>query len=95
MSYLPPSNVSERLYRMQLAQCTPTYGHEAGFKPQPCCDSDLKLKSWYEKTPMNLWNKCRSVNDMKFNQCENDAFFQQCLMSQHYKIMSGNLNLKK
>ena len=96
MSFLPPSNIAEKLYRTQLAQCTPTYGHEKKFKPQPCCSSDTKLKSWFASTPTNIWNQAaNSTEGVGFDQCGNDAFFQQCMLSQHYKIMSGNLKLKK
>jgi hypothetical protein len=96
MSFLPVSNLSERLFRTQLAQCNPTYGHENKFVPQPCCSSETGLQKWYTSTPVNLWNQAsNSIGSQGFSKCGNDAYIQQCLLSQHYKLMSGNLKLRK
>jgi len=90
---LPPANISENLFRQDLEQCIPPM-NDKNFKPAPCCDEDRILRNWFVKNPTNRWgDKRNSLNGQGFDLCNNNAFFKQCMMSQHFKYLSGNNKL--
>jgi len=85
---LPANNISQQLFYKQLPNCM-------GNQPDPCCTNDLELQHFYRKVPVNLWNTGSNFQGgPPFSDCTEDAFFQQCMLSQYYNYLSGNNRLK-
>lgn len=86
---LPAYNLSQKLFYSQLPQCDKK-------EPDSCCSDTFRLNRWYESSPQNLWNQVRSsTGGPPSDNCIQKAFYQQCLMSQHYNYLSGNNKLPK
>lgn len=88
---LPANNISQQLFYKQLPNCQKT----ANQTPAACCANDLRLESFYNKTPVNLWNTATNYQGGPgFNRCTDDALFKQCLLSQYYTYLSKNNSLE-
>jgi len=86
---LPASNISQQLFNAQLPQCM-----KPNVQQPECCANEDILNSFYKKTPVNLWNTASNFQGgPPFNQCTDDALFQQCMLSQYYNYLSGNNKL--
>lgn len=85
-SPLPANNISQKLFYTLLPNCQKSAGPVS-----PCCTRDLRLQSFYEKSPRNLWNSATNYqNGPGFSRCTDDAFFKQCMLSQYYTYLSKN-----
>ena len=87
-SPLPSNNISQKLFYQLTPQCT-------GDQPSPCCTRDMALQSFYKKAPNNIWNTATNYQGGPgFNQCTDDAYFKQSMLSQYYRYLSKNNSLK-
>jgi hypothetical protein len=88
---LPASNISQKLFESQLPNCERSLGAPADWQPSPCCLKSIKLGSWYDSAPVNLWNTAGNhEGGPPSNNCTEDAFLKQCFLSQHFNYLSGN-----
>lgn len=83
---LPSTNISECLFRQDTE---PYQNKEHPFHPKPCIDSGYKVKTKGGE------NVARAADCHNQEEWLNSSFFQQALLSQMYKYMSGNNSLKK
>ena len=90
--YQPVNNISQQLFQIDLQNCQKPYGSPKPFTAPACCEKDLKLQSFYEKTPYNLWDTASSYPP---NNCIDSAYLKQAVMSQYYNYVSHNNILEK
>ena len=81
---LPSVNIAEHLFRQDTASFK-----TGDLEPLPCIDSGYKVKT------KGGTNVARASNCHKKEEWVNKSFFQQAMLSQMYKYMSGNNSLKK
>ena len=92
---LPANNISQKLYYENLPNCEQRYG-TPHTTPAPCCERDLNLQSYYNKSPKNIWNAASNYQrGPGFSKCLDDTFLKQCMMSQYYTYLSKNNILPK
>lgn len=92
---LPANNISQKLYYENLPNCEQRYG-SPHTTPAPCCERDLNLQSYYNKSPKNIWNGASNYQrGPGFSKCLDDTFLKQCMMSQYYTYLSKNNILPK
>lgn len=87
MSELPSNNISQRLFYKLMPPCKEN-------STKPCCIRDQELQTFYKKAPKNLWNTTTNYEGgPPFDNCTDDAFFKQCMISQYYNYLSKNNTL--
>lgn len=87
---LPYTNVAEQLFYSTLPQCGQT-----GENPK-CCTGQNNLIAWYNNAPKNQWNQATNwQGGPGVNECTEQAFLNQCLLSQHFNYISGNNRFKE
>lgn len=94
---LPANNISQKLYYENLPNCEQRYDDKGNqVPPAPCCERDLNLQSYYNKSPKNIWNAAANYQrGPGFSKCLDDTFLKQCMMSQYYTYLSKNNILPK